>query len=553
MKRSKPVLTILACFCMSAVFAAAEPLVSITDADSNKISVSGPAQSEASLLIINPSFTETDAQNGTEGAIQFFRRQTVTDGYYFDVDINVTSGGRYTVIVNADGVTDKTTFMFYSAEERLGIIERLNASASCADILEEAMEKFSLSEQALYKNGSKDNIIKAVNAAKLSCTNGKFPNDLNETYTILRKALLCAAYNSSDSALTMSGDTLLYSDLLELETTAEYDDYINALSADGRKAMNTKLLSGSYSTLDDVSKAFKEAVPFYVIVSYNKSGFGHVEGYLNKYSSYYTAHGFSLSKLSGITNKNSFYSALAASKASDITALATEFNAYKESDAGTGNGGGGSGGSSSGSVSSNPGSGAGYISNEPTLPFDDIDNVQWAHSAILYLAEKGIIAGRGNRAFSPMDTVTRAEFVRMVVAAYGFTADDDGKRFSDVGDTAWYAEAIRIAAACGIVSGVSEDRFAPDELVTREQGAVIIANAMKYAGDELSEGEKTLFSDDENISGWAKENVYLLQENGIVSGREGNLFAPKDSMTRAEAARMIYGLFADAAEQGESE
>lgn len=544
MKMSKLIFAAFVCFCMNTVSAAAEPLVEIINSGSNKIAVSGQAMSEASLLIINPGFTETDVQNGFEGAVQFFRHQAANGGEYrFDVNMNVVNGGEYTVIVNADGAIDKTTFMFYPEEQRLAVIRRLNTLESCADVLEEAMDVFSLSGETLYKNGSKTDIIKAINAAKENC-GGKFPEDMDEIYTILKKALLCAAYNSANAELTVSDNSILYTEILGLNGTDEYDDYINALSAAGRIAINSKLLAGSYTSSDEIANAFKEYVPFYAIVSCNKSGFGHVQGYLEKYADYYTRHGFLLSRVSGIRNKNSFYSALASSKAADISALADEFNSYKEAAAAQSGSGGGGGG---GSVSSNPGSGAEYIVNsepERQLPFDDIDNVEWAQSAIIYLSEKGVISGRGNRRFEPMDIVTRAEFVKMVVGAYNFSSEET-RGFGDVPGDAWYAEPVRIAAGCGIISGVDENSFMPDAPVTREQGASIIARAILFSGAQLSRNNTQLFADDEQISGWAKENVYLLKDNGIVSGRDNNLFVPKDNMTRAEAARMIYGLFAD--------
>jgi len=88
----------------------------------------------------------------------------------------------------------------------------------------------------------------------------------------------------------------------------------------------------------------------------------------------------------------------------------------------------------------------------------------------------------------------------------------------------------------GIVTGYADGTFRPDAYITRAEMAVMIARALGMAvGAEI----RTAFADDQEIPTWAKGAVEALRQQGIIQGREGNRFSPRDTATRAEAAVML--------------
>ena len=159
----------------------------------------------------------------------------------------------------------------------------------------------------------------------------------------------------------------------------------------------------------------------------------------------------------------------------------------------------------------------------------------WAKDSIENLTELGIVSGKGDGIFAPMDKVTREEFVKMIVCAYELFDKSAVCSFDDVNKDARYAPYVASAYNSGLVYGVSEEEFGIGRNITREEMAVI---AYRAAGYEKMTADN-LFADDDKISDYAKTAVYTMRSKGIMSGKGDNRFAPKDFATRAEAAKML--------------
>lgn len=171
--------------------------------------------------------------------------------------------------------------------------------------------------------------------------------------------------------------------------------------------------------------------------------------------------------------------------------------------------------------------------------FGDISDYAWAEKAILTLHEKGIVSGKGENEFYPQDTVSREEFTAMIVRALGI--ENGGETdFSDVDKDAWYAKYVMSAAENGIIFGVDENTFGVGSNITRQDIAVILARAIGAESDNIDEN---VFTDDANISDYAKSAVYTMRKKGVVSGYENGDFMPQAFATRAEAALMVYRAF----------
>jgi hypothetical protein len=164
-----------------------------------------------------------------------------------------------------------------------------------------------------------------------------------------------------------------------------------------------------------------------------------------------------------------------------------------------------------------------------TTHFTDL-NGHWALDRINQLTALGAISGYPDGTFKPDKTISRAEFAVILVKAFKLT-QKPGKVFIDTAGH-WAKDYISTANAYGILNGISNDRFAPDELITREQIAYMV---VKAAGLTRADGGKT-FTDADKISPWAREAVDIASQNGIISGYADNTFNPRGNASRAEAA-----------------
>jgi hypothetical protein len=123
--------------------------------------------------------------------------------------------------------------------------------------------------------------------------------------------------------------------------------------------------------------------------------------------------------------------------------------------------------------------------------------------------------------------------------------------FHDTDSAAWYADAVKWAAANGIVSGMGDGSFAPISDITRQDLAVILNNYAKFAKLDLPAiREYTGFADDIIIRNYAKEAIELFFRAEIINGKPGNLYDPLGNASRAEFATMLMN-FIDVSEQSE--
>jgi hypothetical protein len=157
----------------------------------------------------------------------------------------------------------------------------------------------------------------------------------------------------------------------------------------------------------------------------------------------------------------------------------------------------------------------------------------WAEDNIRQLVNRGAVSGYPDGTFKPDNNITRAEFVAILVKAFQLEPNGN-KIFADTKGH-WAQKVISTAAHYGIVSGYGDNRFGPDDYITREQMAVMIVKAAKItpAIAELS------FADSNSISAWAQESLATAVKNGIINGYLDNTVRPQNNATRAEAVTVI--------------
>ncbi|OQB12675.1 MAG: Endo-1,4-beta-xylanase A precursor [Firmicutes bacterium ADurb.Bin193] len=174
--------------------------------------------------------------------------------------------------------------------------------------------------------------------------------------------------------------------------------------------------------------------------------------------------------------------------------------------------------------------------------FKDLDGVEWAKESITELSAKGIINGFGDE-FKPNDLVTREQFIKMLVLVFGLTDETATANFTDVKAGEWHYIYIASAQKAGITNGLGDGSFGINLQITRQEIAALAYRAAMAANVTLPEVQAaTSFSDAALIDYYAIAGITAMQKAGIINGYEDNRFAPKEKATRAEAAKIIYGL-----------
>lgn len=171
--------------------------------------------------------------------------------------------------------------------------------------------------------------------------------------------------------------------------------------------------------------------------------------------------------------------------------------------------------------------------------FTDIADVTWAEESIMNLYKKGIISEAADGRFRPNDSVTRAEFVKMLVTALRITDKSAPVDLNDVSESDWYYTYVSAAVNYGLVLGNEHGNFCPNDKITRQDICVIISRAMDKLGYGKSEAGSALFNDDYMISDYARDAVYRMRAHEIVNGTGDGSFAPLSDATRAATAKMI--------------
>jgi len=164
-------------------------------------------------------------------------------------------------------------------------------------------------------------------------------------------------------------------------------------------------------------------------------------------------------------------------------------------------------------------------------------NTHWAESSIKKAVTQQIVSGYSDKTFRPDNPVTRAEFIVMLTNALKLEGEGQTLSFTDreqIGS--WAAKAIAQALEKGIVNGYADGSFRPNANITRMEMAAMIARALDLP---LAADTKTSFTDDSEISQWARSAVEAMRQEGIVVGRNGNRFAPHATATRAEVVVML--------------
>ncbi len=184
------------------------------------------------------------------------------------------------------------------------------------------------------------------------------------------------------------------------------------------------------------------------------------------------------------------------------------------------------------------------------ISFSDVPDSAWYAGAVSFIAARGISAGTGNGKFAPEKTLKRGEFVVMLLRAYGIEADKSPTgNFVDAGNT-YYTNYLGTAKRLGISAGVGDNKFAPENEISRQEMFVLLYRALTVMGEADSITSATTasvlssYTDRSAVSNYAVGAMEAFVKSGIVTGKGGKL-DPNGKTTRAQMAQVLYKLLSN--------
>ncbi|EPR12992.1 S-layer homology domain-containing protein [Ruminiclostridium papyrosolvens] len=167
--------------------------------------------------------------------------------------------------------------------------------------------------------------------------------------------------------------------------------------------------------------------------------------------------------------------------------------------------------------------------------FKDL-NGHWASDAIYKWSAQGVINGYDGF-FRPNDSITRGEMACILDNIMDYKATSKNT-FSDLKAGQFYTNAVLKANAAGIIDGNGATLLRPTDKITREEAVVMMAKAFSVNEGTTS---NTHFSDEKEVSSWARTSVFEMEAKGYVNGNNGK-FNPKANITRAEIVAIINNI-----------
>lgn len=178
--------------------------------------------------------------------------------------------------------------------------------------------------------------------------------------------------------------------------------------------------------------------------------------------------------------------------------------------------------------------------------FADVPAGAWFADAVAYVSENNMMNGTSANRFSPDDAATRSMVVTILYRMEG-EPHANAVDFADVSSDVYYADAVSWAAGLGLVNGITDFSFAPNEPITREQLAVILYRYAQYNGYDAEQGGMSLheYTDAAQISSYAVPAMQWAGGEGLITGTSGAMLSPKGSATRAQLAVILMRLCED--------
>lgn len=523
-----------------------------TDGMSVLISADAPdlPQKELIIKITDSGYSDTDISPAHKDALLFLDDCTVQNDGKLNVSFNFANqikDGRYCLYITGENIESKKIELWYMKDTaREELIKSIMQSKNSDEL-----EKLLFDDKIQYADGEFYNA-----AQRLSLTNSAYSEKYNSyianvlfadnpqnydefKYTFRKASLMAAVYFGDYSTITDKDYNLTVNVWKNTDSAyTAYGYYKDLLSTQSKQQLVKSLTDKKITQSSVFDDEFIKQTIYFGTYGADIKGYGHI---CKMYDTLLPITGSDFGKYFNITeqSKSQLCSDLYLSQQGDYDGI--RLYIYTNSYNFDNNKSGGSG-SKSGTSSGSGGVGTGDIFVESGYnnnnTFADLDGFDWAKDAVYALKARGIVNGVSQKSFEPQRSITREEFVKMLVVSLNLNTNANAA-FDDVKADMWYTPYIGAAIKNNLTNGISDTLFGIGTQISRQDCAVFIYRALK---DKLNIGEsQLLFDDSSDIADYAKDAVQCLTNNGIIMG-DNNKFMPNGNASRAEVCVMLYRL-----------
>lgn len=452
------------------------------------------------------------------------------------VDIEAESGQYYAVAEpkGIDGIRKVFGFTLNkpTAQEcAVQILNRKNAS-EISEALEKILGIFEI--EGIYRKCNTGEIAKLIAGEEETFTVGNITSEL-------KKLAIISLFNKNDiseALYTSDGDFKYYS---ELKLDSFYSGntlksvFDNIMSKSAKEQLQKDLVNVTSSK--NFYQKLAECIILNAIAEPDTRGNAYVGEILTQENA--NKADIDITNYLKLKNKSEANSSLAG-KVFTHSSLEAAISQFKDKSSDSSSGGG-SRGSSGGTKAPAADTGVAVIpakDSQKELNFEDVPETHWAYDEIYHLKKLGKVSGVDELHFAPEADITREQFVKMFVEALDIEKKSCDLKFNDTKTGAWYDAYIQTAVANGLVNGIGDNEFGIGTYITRQDICVIVARALGVSGEDIAPN----FTDNDDISAYAQSAAAYLNDFGVINGFPDGSFKPKNSCTRAQAAKIICTL-----------
>lgn len=179
----------------------------------------------------------------------------------------------------------------------------------------------------------------------------------------------------------------------------------------------------------------------------------------------------------------------------------------------------------------------------PDDSYADVRKTDWFYADVYTASGYGLMNGTATGRFGPEENMTRAMLVTVLYRLEGKPEHTADNPFRDVAEGTWYYDGVLWAAENGIVNGVGNGRFAPEDDVTREQIATVLMRYAAKKGYDVNRRESiAYYPDSGKVSDYARSAVSWAVAEKLIQGSKENgktLLLPQEGATRSQVAAIL--------------
>ena len=445
----------------------------------------------------------------------------------YDVSASADSG-RYSWECVVDGTSYEGSFRHINPTQAASAVERLNNGESLDAVIRTDGDKLGITYEEFSAVPGLEKWYDIYTAGNNSLEAAGF----FKIYTQSEIKAKIANSKSDDVTreLIKENEKLIGFDYsqLEKETDAVNNDTIT-------------LLTSGANTADSLAKEIEICLGLSKLNNSQSSAWNiYADILVNTYAD---AFGIDVEAYNNKSNKSDIIKSVMANSYTSLSALVSAYNSAlanvgKDNPNTTTGGGVPSGSATSGKGTTSITGGSKPVLDVTNPKFSDVSTDHWAYTYIVAMSRDGIVEG-ANGVFNPNQNVTRGEFAKIVQKAFYPKETADETAFNDVSSSDWYFNSVAVLASKGIINGVGEGIFAPNDTIKRQDMAVMFGRLADDLGISISAGSAE-FKDIDSISDYAIDAVNRLASAEIISGDDEGNFMPQAMLTRAQICKLVY-------------